>query len=43
MNKLPKDIEPLFGLWVAFELKKAPKKYQKKVLSEIKNGIYPKK
>ena len=35
MNKLPKDIEPLFGLWVLFELKKCSKKYQ--------NGIYPKK
>ena len=41
MDKLPKDIEPLFGLWVLFELKKASKRYQNKVLNEIKNGIYP--
>ena len=40
---LPKDIEPLFGLWVIFELKKMSKSYQSKVLNEIKNGIYPKK
>ena len=41
--ELPKDIEPLFGLWVLFELKKSPKEYQEKVINEIKNGIYPKK
>lgn len=40
---LPKDIEPLFGLWVLYELKKAPKEEQERVLNEIKNGIYPKK
>ena len=40
---LPKDIEPLFGLWVMFELKKCSEQYQNKVLNEIKNGIYPKK
>ena len=40
---LPKDIEPLFGLWVIFELKKCPKKYQNKIINEIKKGIYPKK
>ncbi len=43
MNKLTKDIEPLFGLWVLFELKKCSKKYQNEILKEIKNGIYPKK
>ena len=43
MSKLPKDIEPLFGLWVLFELKKCPKEYQSMVLNEIENGIYPKK
>ena len=40
---LPKDIEPLFGLWMIFELKKMSKSYQTKVYNEIKNGIYPKK
>jgi len=35
MSKLPKDIEPLFGLWVLFELKKCPKEYQSMVLNEI--------
>jgi len=40
---LPKDIEPLFGLWVLFELAKCSDKHQKKVISEIKKGIYPKK
>ena len=40
---LPKDIEPLFGLWVLFELPKCSDRYQKKVISEIKKGIYPKK
>jgi hypothetical protein len=40
---LPKDIEPLFGLWVLFELPKCSDKHQKKVISEIKKGIYPKK
>ncbi len=35
MNKLPKDIEPLFGLWVLFELKKCSKKYQNEILKEI--------
>ena len=40
---LPKDIEPLFGLWVLFELPKCSDKYQKEVISEIKKGIYPKK
>jgi len=43
LDKLPKDIEPLFGLWVLFELPKCSKKYQTGVLKEIKNGIYPKK
>jgi hypothetical protein len=43
LPKLPKDIEPLFGLWVLFELKKYPKEYQSMVLNEIENGIYPKK
>jgi hypothetical protein len=44
MNKedLPKDIEPLFGLWVLFELPKASKEYQSEIINEIKNGIYPK-
>ena len=42
MNKLPKDIEPLFGLWALFELKKCSKKHQSKIVNEIKNGIYPK-
>lgn len=40
MNKLPEDIEPLFGLWVLFELKKCSKRYQNKIFNEIKNGIY---
>ena len=40
---LPKDIEPLFGFWVLFELKKMSKRYQQKVIREINNGIYPKK
>lgn len=37
MNKiiLPKDIEPLFGLWIIFELKKCSKKYQNKIIKEI--------
>jgi hypothetical protein len=39
--KLPKNIEPLFGLWVLFELKKLSKRYQNKVVKEIKNGEYP--
>ena len=39
--KLPKDIEPLFGLWVLFELKKLSTRYQSKVINEIKNGQYP--
>ena len=46
MNKntnLPDDIEPLFGLWIMFELKKLSKEYQSKVLDEIKKGVYPKK
>jgi hypothetical protein len=38
---LPKDMEPLFGLWAIFELKKMDKRYQNKVLNDIKNGIYP--
>jgi hypothetical protein len=32
MGKLPKDIEPLFGLWVLFELKKCSNEYQFKKL-----------
>ena len=40
---LPKDIEPLFGLWVMFELKKCSEQYQNKILNEIENGIYPKR
>ncbi len=40
--KLPKDIEPLFGLWVLFEINKCSKKYRNKVYNEIKNGVYPK-
>ena len=43
MNNLPKDIEPLFGLWVLFELPKSSKEYQLKVMNEIKNGVYPKR
>jgi hypothetical protein len=43
LPKLPKDIEPLFGLWVLFELKKCSEEYQSMVLNEIENGIYPKK
>ena len=43
MNKLPKDIEPMFGLWVLFELKKYSEEYQTRILNEIENGIYPKK
>ena len=39
---LPNDVEPLFGLWVVFELKKCSKYYQDKVIKEIMNGIYPK-
>lgn len=41
--KLPKDIEPLFGLWVIFELPKCSKKEQKRVMDKIKTGDYPKK
>lgn len=40
---LPEDIEPLFGLWVIFELPKCSDKEQKKVMNKIKKGIYPKK
>ena len=40
---LPEDIEPLFGLWILFELPKCSEKFQKEVLTDIKNGIYPKK
>ena len=43
MNKLPKDIEPMFGLWVLFEIKKCSKEYQIKIINDIKNGNYPKK
>jgi hypothetical protein len=39
--KLPKNMEPLYGLWVLFEL--CSKKYQKQVMKEIKKGIYPRK
>jgi len=42
MNKLPKDIEPMFGLWVLFELKKCSKEYQIEIINDIKNGNYPK-
>lgn len=40
--KLPDDIEPLFGLWIIFELKKMSKNYQTRTLNKIKKGIYPK-
>jgi len=43
MSKLPKDIEPMFGLWVLFELKKCSKEYQIEIINDIKNGNYPKK
>jgi len=42
-KKLPADIEPLYGLWILFELKKLSKSYQYKVFKEIENNIYPKR
>ena len=41
--KLPKDIEPLFGLWVIFLLPKCSKEEQNRVMSKIEKGDYPKK
>jgi hypothetical protein len=41
-EELPKDVEPLFGLWVLFELKKCSKEYQIEIINDIKNGNYPK-
>ena len=41
--KLPEDIEPLFGLWVIFELPKCSKEEQNRVMSKIEKGNYPKK
>ena len=43
MNVLPNDIEPLFGLWVLFELPKMSRRYQNKIFYEIRTGKYPKK
>ena len=41
--ELPEDIEPLFGLWVIFELPKCSEEEQKRVMGEIEMGNYPKK